>query len=67
MYFKTSDVAGLGLFYREAGNPSKPSIVLLHGCPSSSRSRGEPAGGITSALEVTYNLLLRVVAKELLP
>jgi pimeloyl-ACP methyl ester carboxylesterase len=36
MYFKTADVAGLGLFYREAGDPSKPTIVLLHGFPSSS-------------------------------
>jgi pimeloyl-ACP methyl ester carboxylesterase len=36
MYFKTADVAGLKLFYREAGDPSKPAIVLLHGFPSSS-------------------------------
>jgi pimeloyl-ACP methyl ester carboxylesterase len=36
MYFKTADVAGLKLFYREAGDPSKPTIVLLHGFPSSS-------------------------------
>jgi pimeloyl-ACP methyl ester carboxylesterase len=36
MYFKTADTAGLGLFYREAGDPSKPTIVLLHGFPSSS-------------------------------
>jgi len=34
--FKTADVAGLRLFYREAGDPSKPTIVLLHGFPSSS-------------------------------
>ena len=34
MYFKTADVAGLRLFYREAGDPSKPTIVLLHGFPS---------------------------------
>ena len=33
---KTADVAGLTLFYREAGDPSKPTIVLLHGFPSSS-------------------------------
>jgi pimeloyl-ACP methyl ester carboxylesterase len=33
---KTTDVAGLKLFYREAGDPSKPTIVLLHGFPSSS-------------------------------
>jgi pimeloyl-ACP methyl ester carboxylesterase len=36
MYFKTADVAGLRLFYREAGDPSKPTTVLLHGFPSSS-------------------------------
>src|SRR5260370_13463436 len=36
MYFKTVDVLGLRLFYREAGDPSKPTIVLLHGFPSSS-------------------------------
>jgi pimeloyl-ACP methyl ester carboxylesterase len=34
--FKTADVAGLRVFYREAGDPSKPTIVLLHGFPSSS-------------------------------
>ena len=31
MYFKTSEVAGLRIFYHEAGDPAKPSIVLLHG------------------------------------
>ena len=36
MYFKTAHVAGLRLFYREGGDPSKPTIVLLHGFPSSS-------------------------------
>ena len=50
MYFKTADVpldhaktaraghpaAGLSIFYREAGGPSKPAIVLLHGFPTSS-------------------------------
>src|SRR6478672_13534585 len=36
MYFKTADVAGLRLFYREAGELLKPTVVLLHGFPSSS-------------------------------
>src|ERR1700686_4541718 len=36
MYFKTADVVGLRVFYREAGDPSMPTIVLLHGFPSSS-------------------------------
>ncbi|MGD0291822.1 MAG: alpha/beta hydrolase [Candidatus Binataceae bacterium] len=34
--FKTVDVADVRVFYREAGDPSKPAIVLLHGFPSSS-------------------------------
>jgi pimeloyl-ACP methyl ester carboxylesterase len=36
MDFKTADIAGLRVFYREAGGPSKPTLVLLHGFPSSS-------------------------------
>ena len=36
MDVKTVDVAGLRIFYREAGDPSKPTIILLHGFPSSS-------------------------------
>ena len=36
MYFKTADIAGLKLFYREDGDPAKPTIFLLHGFPSSS-------------------------------
>ncbi|HEY8165613.1 MAG TPA: alpha/beta fold hydrolase [Gemmatimonadaceae bacterium] len=31
-------IGGVNIFYREAGNPSKPTIVLLHGFPSSSYS-----------------------------
>jgi pimeloyl-ACP methyl ester carboxylesterase len=38
MNFETTDVAGVKIFYREAGDPSKPNIVLLHGFPSSSYS-----------------------------
>ncbi|WP_035051812.1 alpha/beta fold hydrolase [Andreprevotia chitinilytica] len=34
--FRTLDVDGIKVFYREAGNPAAPTIVLLHGFPSSS-------------------------------
>ena len=34
--YKTVQVNGLKIFYREAGVPSKPTILLLHGFPSSS-------------------------------
>jgi pimeloyl-ACP methyl ester carboxylesterase len=35
---KMGNVAGVRIFYREAGDASKPAIVLLHGFPSSSHS-----------------------------
>ncbi len=34
--YKTLKVDGIQIFYREAGRPSAPTIVLLHGFPSSS-------------------------------
>ncbi|GAB3836305.1 alpha/beta fold hydrolase [Dactylosporangium cerinum] len=34
--YRTADVAGLTVFYREAGPADAPTLVLLHGYPSSS-------------------------------
>jgi pimeloyl-ACP methyl ester carboxylesterase len=34
--FNTIDVDGLQVFYREAGNKQRPTILLLHGFPSAS-------------------------------
>ena len=34
--YRTQDVDGIRIFYREAGNPANPTILLLHGFPSSS-------------------------------
>ncbi|CAM5477062.1 alpha/beta hydrolase [Streptomyces spiroverticillatus] len=36
MRYRTVDVDGVEVFYREAGDPSRPALVLLHGFPSSS-------------------------------
>src|ERR1700761_8588213 len=33
---KTIEVNGLNIFYREAGDPGAPKLLLLHGFPSSS-------------------------------
>jgi pimeloyl-ACP methyl ester carboxylesterase len=35
-YHRTVQVEGLNLFYREAGSPNNPTILLLHGFPTSS-------------------------------
>ena len=34
--YRTITVEGVDIFYREAGNPSNPTILLLHGFPTSS-------------------------------
>jgi pimeloyl-ACP methyl ester carboxylesterase len=35
--YRTVNLHGLSIFYREAGRPDAPAILLLHGFPSSSR------------------------------
>src|ERR1700748_1263799 len=34
--YRRKTVDGIGIFYREAGDPGRPAVVLLHGFPSSS-------------------------------
>jgi pimeloyl-ACP methyl ester carboxylesterase len=36
-YYRTTQVDGLTIFHREAGPPDAPTLLLLHGLPSSSR------------------------------
>ena len=37
VFYRTAVVDGLSIFYRESGPPEAPTILLLHGLPSSSR------------------------------
>jgi pimeloyl-ACP methyl ester carboxylesterase len=37
VFYRTIEVDGLSIFYREAGPKDAPTILLLHGLPSSSR------------------------------
>jgi len=36
-FYRTIQIDGLSIFYREAGPKDAPTILLLHGLPSSSR------------------------------
>ena len=36
MFHRTIEVSGHRVFYREAGDPSRPTLLLLHGFPTSS-------------------------------
>ena len=35
--YRTTQIDGLSIFYREAGPKDAPTLLLLHGLPSSSR------------------------------
>ncbi|KAB7613251.1 alpha/beta hydrolase [Amylibacter sp. SFDW26] len=45
-------VKGTKIFYREAGDPSKPSLVLLHGFPSSSHQYRDLIDDLSDAYHV---------------
>ena len=36
VHHRTATIDGLEVFYREAGDPKAPAVVLLHGFPTSS-------------------------------
>jgi hypothetical protein len=40
VHYRTANVDGIKIFYREAGDPGAPAILLLHGFPSSSPYSG---------------------------
>ncbi|MFD5324562.1 alpha/beta fold hydrolase [Streptomyces sp. NPDC127092] len=50
---RTTTVDGLEVFYREAGDPSRPTLVLLHGFPSSSHMYR----GLMAELADAYHLI----------
>ncbi len=51
--FKSLNINGINIAYREAGNPKNPSIVLLHGFPSSSHQYRK----LISTLSDTYYVI----------
>lgn len=51
--YKTVEIEGLDIFYREAGNPENPTLVLLHGFPTSSHMFRE----LIPALADEYHLI----------
>jgi hypothetical protein len=43
-FYRTIHIDGLSIFYREAGPKDAPTLLLLHGFPSSSRMFEAPSG-----------------------
>jgi pimeloyl-ACP methyl ester carboxylesterase len=35
-HYRTTEIDGVSIFYREAGSPERPTLLLLHGFPASS-------------------------------
>lgn len=50
--FGTESVLGLSIAYREAGDPSLPKLVLLHGFPSSSHQYRELVPALATSFHV---------------
>jgi len=53
IFYRTVNVQGLNIAYREAGDPQKPKIVLLHGFPSSSHQYRD----LIPALAMDYHVI----------
>src|SRR6202795_4811602 len=53
VFYRSVSVDGLSIFYREAGRPDAPTLLLLHGFPSSSRMF-EP---LLTRLSAQYHLI----------
>lgn len=53
IYYKNANVNGINIAYREAGNPNNPTLVLLHGFPSSSHQYRK----VFNALADSYYLI----------
>ena len=51
--YNTATIEGLEVFYREAGDPSNPTVLLLHGFPSSSHM----FRNLINSLADEYNLV----------
>jgi len=51
--FETVTIKGVNIFYREAGDKSKPTILLLHGFPSSSHMYRD----LITDLSLDYHLI----------
>ena len=56
--FQYATVQGLKLFYREAGSKASPTIVLLHGFPSSSHMFRDLIPQLAGKFHVTVSRLL---------
>lgn len=52
VYYRTVKIAGLDIFYREAGDKNKPDILLLHGFPASSHMYRDLINDLSDAFHV---------------
>jgi hypothetical protein len=63
--YRTADVRGIKIFYREAGMRDAPALLLLHGFPSASHAQGELPDTGHFALE-THSKEIAAIVSEFL-
>lgn len=49
---RQTDIDGLEVFFREAGSPDRPAVLLMHGHPSSSHTFGAVMPALADAAHV---------------
>jgi hypothetical protein len=54
--YRTIQVDGLSIFYREAGPKDAPTLLLLHGLPSSSRMFDPPSPSFPIAITLSCRI-----------
>ena len=69
--YKTVAVDGLNIFYREAGSPEAPTLLLLHGFPSSSfmfrdllTELGDHSTSLRRTIRVSAAAMLRALTRS---
>src|SRR5689334_23395821 len=62
-FYRTTQIDGLSIFYREAGPKNAATILLLHGLPSSSRMF-ERSEEHTSELQSQFHLVCRLLLEK---
>ena len=53
MKYNRISVSGINIFYREAGDPAKPAMILFHGFPSA----GHMFRGLMPMLADSFHLI----------
>ena len=62
--YRTVDVEGVEVFYREAGDPGMPTLLLLHGFPTSSTQYKELIDRLSDRFHLVAPVGFRLATRQ---